>query len=164
MKMKQLRKILALVFLINALLSSYGYAEQTKERQTKQEGTVEPIDDDHGRAEFEGMIKAGRVLIPGLIKTTESKIEGVCAQLIVLDDPIGHLGGMFVDHHLPADHIAGPKLKKLSESTFILISKYCNDKPLSDSKVDWPALKAELQDIKDQIDTISQMKIFVSQQ
>ena len=164
MRMKQVRNFLVLVFLINALISSYGYAEKTIERQTIQEGTVGPIDDDHGRAEFEGMMKAGRVLIPGLIKTTESKIEGVCAQLIVLDDPIGHLGGMFVDHHLPADHIAGPKLKKLSESTFILISKYCNDNPLSDSKVDWPALKAELQDIKEQIDTISKMKIFVSQQ
>lgn len=165
MNFKQLKKILPMIFVIGMFLSTHADAKQKKEEQsrkklTKQEGTVEPIVDEHGREEFEGMLKAGNILLPGIIKTIDSKIEGICMQLVVFSDPIGHLGGMFANHHLPADHSAGPKLRKLAETTSSLISKYCTNKPSSDIEVDWQVLKEGLQDVKEQLDAISKIKIF----
>lgn len=150
MKLKQLRKALMLIFVLGMVLFTYPDANS------------EPIDDEHGRQEFVGMVSAGKVLLPAIIKTANSKIEGICFQLVAFGDPISHLGGMFADHHLPDGHFAAPKLKKLAETTVSIMLKYCNIKSMSDNKVDWPALKAGLNDLKIQMDAISEMKIFAS--
>lgn len=150
MKMKQLRKVLMLIFVFGMVLFTYADANS------------ETIDDEHGREEFVGMVSAGKVLLPAIIKTADSKIEGICFQLVAFSDPISHLGGMFADHHLPDGHFAAPKLRKLAKTTASIMSKYCNIKSMSDNKVDWPALKAGLNDLQTQMDAISEMKIFAS--